>query len=449
MALGTSNRDGGKTSESGHLRALYKAFPTGGVFQGLNVTQRGAGANMSVDIQIGDALIPRSDLTYAHPAWNDAVLNQAISAADGSNPRRDIVVMYIDYGQAPSTAVSNNTNGVVKTMVVAGTPAGSPSDPSGAAIQSAVGSGNPYIKLARVRVGAGVTTLSNSVIDDLRVFASPVMGNNAAGGQLINGQIVRSVASSNLTVAIKTLAGDDPSPSDPVYVRIGNTVRVITAALSVTKNAGTNWFGKGASIFAAAESDFFVYLGWNTTDGAVSIGFSSDPGKRLYSEFSSTSTVWHYLAYSGSAPASTDEFEVVGRFNAILGASASYNWSLPATAIIINRPIFETRIFSWTNPGTGGGTSYYRQRYADKEMWGAATSNSAAWRNVTFPVGFLTTAPFVQANTNESVTPSGWVEIAAHNTTSGSPTVDGFAFLCRTSTSTNSLTLMQYRAIGT
>lgn len=35
MALGTSNRDGGKTSESGHLRALYKAFPNGGVFQRL------------------------------------------------------------------------------------------------------------------------------------------------------------------------------------------------------------------------------------------------------------------------------------------------------------------------------------------------------------------------------------------------------------------------------
>lgn len=97
--------------------------------RGLNATQRGAGANMSVDVQIGDALIPRSDATYAHPAWADAIENKTITAADGSNPRRDIVVMYIDYNQAPSTAVSNNTNGV-KIAVVAGTPAGSPTDPS-------------------------------------------------------------------------------------------------------------------------------------------------------------------------------------------------------------------------------------------------------------------------------------------------------------------------------
>lgn len=171
MSLATSNRDGGKTNESGHLRAIMKAV-VGEVLTGLAVSQRGAGANMSVDIAIGDAIIPRSDNTYGHPAWNDAVYNLAINTADASNPRRDIVVMYIDYNQAPSTAVSNNTNGVVKIAVVAGTPAGSPSDPSGATIQSAVGSGNPYIRLARVRVAAGTTTISNSVIDDLRVMAT-------------------------------------------------------------------------------------------------------------------------------------------------------------------------------------------------------------------------------------------------------------------------------------
>jgi len=172
MSLGTSNRDGGKTSESGHLRALYAAFGSG-VINGLAVSQRGAGANMSVDVAIGNSIIGRSDGTYGHPSFNDAVYNQVIAAADVSNPRRDIVVMYIDYGNAVSTAVSNSTNGVVKIKVVAGTPAGSPADPSDAAIQSSVGSGNPFIKLARVRVGAGVTTISNSVIDDLRTIIAP------------------------------------------------------------------------------------------------------------------------------------------------------------------------------------------------------------------------------------------------------------------------------------
>jgi len=167
MSLGTSNRDGGKTSESGHLRALAKIV-SGDIITGLNAVQRAAGVNMSVDIQVGDAFVRRSDGSYAHPVFNDAVYNQVISAADGSNPRRDIVVIYVDYGQTPSTAVSNNTNGVVKIKVVNGTPAGSPVDPSGAAIQASVGAGNPYSILARVRVPAGQTSISNSLIDDLR-----------------------------------------------------------------------------------------------------------------------------------------------------------------------------------------------------------------------------------------------------------------------------------------
>ena len=172
MSLGTSNRDGGKTSESGHLRALAKMV-SGDVLEGLNVSQRGAGANMSVDIAVGDAFVRRSDGSYAHPVFNDAVYNQAISAADGSNPRRDLVVLYVDYGQAPSTAVSNNTNGVVKIKVVVGTPAGSPVDPNDAAIQSSVGAGNPYTILARVRVPAGQTSINNSLIDDLRSLIRP------------------------------------------------------------------------------------------------------------------------------------------------------------------------------------------------------------------------------------------------------------------------------------
>lgn len=41
----------------------------------------------------------------------------------------------------------------------------------------------------------------------------------------------------------------------------------------------------------------------------------------------------------------TDEIEVVGRFNAILGTGNQ--WSIPTTSIIINRPIFETRWLNW------------------------------------------------------------------------------------------------------
>lgn len=176
MSLGTSNRDGGKTSEAGHLRALAKIFGgniLGDIKTGLKASQRAAGANMSVDVAIGDAMLYRSDGTYGHPVFNDAVYNQVITTADPSNPRNDIVVIYVDYAQTPSTGVSNNTNGVVKIKAVAGTPAGSPADPSVSAIQASVGSGNPWAYICRVRVLAAAASIGNSVIDDLRIPTQP------------------------------------------------------------------------------------------------------------------------------------------------------------------------------------------------------------------------------------------------------------------------------------
>lgn len=213
-------------------------------------------------------------------------------------------------------------------------------------------------------------------------------------GLMMNGKIVTSVTSNNITVAIKTLDGSDPSAANPVFIRIGTTIRTLQAALSVTKNAGTNWFSKGASIFATNESDFFVYLCWNTTDSAITIAFSSTGSGRTYADFSTTNTNWNYWAGSGSAPASTDEVENVGRFNATLGATASFNWSIPATSIIINRPTLDTRIFSYTNSGSAAGTFYFQQKGVEKRVWGFTSSvagGASSTYGVILPPGFLTT----------------------------------------------------------
>lgn len=222
MALATSNRDGGRTNEAGHLRAIQKVID-GEVLTGLAISQRAAGANMSVDIAVGDAVIPRSDDSYGHPAWNDALLNQSISAADGSNPRRDLVVMYIDYDETPSTGVSNNVNGVVKIAVVAGTPAGSPTDPDGSAIESAIGAGNPYIILARVRVAAAASSISNSVIDDLRVMATGI--NNQGWVSVPNSELSQfsySAWTSGTRIGVITV----PTNATLKY-SVGNRLRIV------------------------------------------------------------------------------------------------------------------------------------------------------------------------------------------------------------------------------
>lgn len=242
------------------------------------------------------------------------------------------------------------------------------------------------VKMTTSWADALVNILQTSLNDNGTLRGSAV---GAPQGFMMNGKIQRTVASNNITVAVKTLAGTDPSATNPVYVRIGDTIRSITAALSITLNAGTNWFGVGASYFGGNEGDFFTYLIWNTNTSLVSIGIAREPDMRIFSDRDATSTNYGHLAVTGTAPAATDELEVVGRFNAILGVSASYNWSLPATAIVINRPIFETREFSYANTGGAGGTFYFRQVGQQKELYGSTGNVGTGTATITFPTGFF------------------------------------------------------------
>ena len=182
----------------------------------------------------------------------------------------------------------------------------------------------------------------------------------APQGFLQNGKIVVTDAA-GITVAIKTLAGTDPSATDPVYVRIGDTVRTISAALSVVKADGTNWCNAGSAELATKEIDYFVYLGYNATDGVV-LGFSRYPGANQYSDFSVTTTNEKYCAISTiTTAAATDYYEVIGRFAATLSAGAGYTWSVPTyTAInLIQRPIYETRFLSAVGVYSGNGSMTY------------------------------------------------------------------------------------------
>jgi hypothetical protein len=199
--------------------------------------------------------------------------------------------------------------------------------------------------------------IPNELINNTLADADEVMGNfnylerksNIPNGFLLNGKIDVSVASNNLTVAIKTMGGDNPSTTNPVYVRIGNNIREISSSLSVTKNAGTNWCASGSSMLATKEVDYFVYLGYNATNGVV-VGFSRIPYACSYDDFSTTTTNEKYCAISTITSAvATDEYVVVGRFASTLSAGAGYTWSVPTFTAknLIQRPIFETRSLTY------------------------------------------------------------------------------------------------------
>lgn len=176
-------------------------------------------------------------------------------------------------------------------------------------------------------------------------------------GHLLNGRILPSVTNFNLTLALKTYAGTDPSATDFVIANIGGTLRKISSALSVTLALGTNWMNLGSAELATIETDLFAYLGYNATDG-ITIGYSRIPGAKVYSDFSITTTNEKYLAVSNRTTASAnDPYEVIGRFSAILSLTP-FNWSVPTfTALnLIQKPVYDTRWMDWNAQFTAGGS---------------------------------------------------------------------------------------------
>lgn len=118
--------------------------------------------DMSVDVAAGRGYFKKPSMTYS--GFTDATENIAITPNNSGNPRIDAVVIYVDLGVTPNADASN----VLKFMVVQGTPASSPIPPDDAAIQNAIGSGNPFTRLANVAVANGATSIQDANISDTR-----------------------------------------------------------------------------------------------------------------------------------------------------------------------------------------------------------------------------------------------------------------------------------------
>lgn len=248
-------------------------------------------------------------------------------------------------------------------------------------------------------------------------------------GFMTNGKIAVTVASNNLTVALKTLAGADPSAGDPVQIRIGDVVRDITSALSVTKNAGTNWCNAGSAELATKEIDYFAYIGYNATDG-ITIGFSRIPYANIYSDFSATTTNQKYCAISTiTNAAASDNYVNVGRFAATLSAGAGYTWTVPTyTGLnLIQRPIFETRPLTWAPQWSASGSMTYTTVTTDLAEYKIVGSELRfeidAFGTIggTVNTSTVATLPFTARNASYNPAFSGWVN------TTGSAAVGGYS----------------------
>lgn len=167
-----------------HLRALNTlAFgsPVGSFTTGVIATTAGGGhgimmptdfavtqhgPDMSVDVSAGAACVRGSEnpLQGVYGVINDATVNLPIAASDPSNPRRDLICL-----QVRDSGYGFDVTNDARLVVVTGTPAVSPVDPSLTSYKN-------ILVLARIAVGAGVTSIVNANITDLRTRASSLGG---------------------------------------------------------------------------------------------------------------------------------------------------------------------------------------------------------------------------------------------------------------------------------
>lgn len=186
---------------------------------------------------------------------------------------------------------------------------------------------------------------------------------NLSEGTMHNGKIVPSVVSGTLTVALKTLAGNDPSATDPIYIMIGGVVRIITSARYFTVNAVSNWLNLASAELSTHEVDLFVYLGWDTTDSVVSIMASRIPYAKFIGDFIYSGTAEKGIVGAYYHNVSTDPVVNIGRFATTLTGGAGSSWSVPTftSSNLIQRPIYDTRYLSWQPVYSCSGSMTYTE----------------------------------------------------------------------------------------
>jgi hypothetical protein len=201
------------TYSASEFRDVMETFPgTGALNDGdLKVTQRGAGANMSVDVAAGQCVIPNAVASRGkYLCRSTAVENVTIAAAPGvGNSRIDLItakVLDTEYGDG-----SNSW----QIVAITGTAGGSPSAP-------ALPAGS--ILLATIAVGSGVASISNANITDGRAYARTVTYTDRLPSTAVNGQVVVSsagVITTRSAGAWKTAA--HPSQFGAIVATMGTT----------------------------------------------------------------------------------------------------------------------------------------------------------------------------------------------------------------------------------
>ena len=169
MANKVYNKAGGKYS--GAALSIFQGNVFGQCVASENSLKVEQNLGLKINIKSGNILINSND-GYPFIAGIDTDVKLSIPQPPSSNSRIDSVVTYIDSTVPASTDVLDNTDlGIIKFSIISGSISSSPKEPSADTIQNSIGAGNPYMVLADIKVGSGVSEIKNKDIIDKRRLA--------------------------------------------------------------------------------------------------------------------------------------------------------------------------------------------------------------------------------------------------------------------------------------
>lgn len=259
MATNTTNVHGMNVSGSDTTPDQFGHFfrdVFSGSTAGLNVYQNGT-PNMTVLVAPGSAILTKNTVSSVIAEVKSAT-SVTISTANASNPRIDTIIIYEDTAAAITPYIVDGAGGRFKLASVVGTAAASPTVLSDAAIQTEIGAGKPWTRLADVTVAALTTTIINSNIADKR---APIATAGATDGftQLA---VAPTVVTNNGQRSIDlSYAGVNYTDrlSKGMRLRIPRTVAAPTQSTSLN---GTNQFWNDTTVAGMTFTDDFVSGAW-------------------------------------------------------------------------------------------------------------------------------------------------------------------------------------------
>jgi len=321
------------------------------------VSEKGSGANMSVDVASGRALVEITNTNLSHGktykvhADIDGTENLTIATADATNPRKDRVVIEILVNTDPN----GNSSNVLDLKVVTGTPAGSPSAPALPSVNS--------ISLGIVNVPAGATSITNANIEDDRSFTD------------IKSQELLSLARQGLLNISASASGTDTITASMTPTVSSYSDRAIYGFIAANNNTGAvtlNIDGVGAKSVVKY-------------DGVALEANDIRQNDFVLVAYEATNDRFRMLSQSGNNPSSASKV--------VQHKTANYSVSSADTGgVLTNKGATGDVIFDL--PAASGGLNYEFVIYASQNVLVRAASGDEIAHETTAGEGWRNDTPY-------------------------------------------------------